>query len=102
MPDQSRRPTPDTANLVNGLRAMPTDPERPPLKTLAAETGLAIATVSKEVNHFLYRFRKEIIVVEKIVNRAGSFLTLALMAAIERRAPERGQFPDSPDHVDLG
>ena len=58
--------------------------------------------VSKEANHFLHRFRKEIIVVEENVNRAGSFLTRALMAAIERRAPERGQFLDSPDHVDLG
>ena len=102
MPDQSRRLTPDTANLINGLRAMLTDPERPTLQTRAAETGLAIATVSKEVTHFLHRFRKEIIVVEKIVNRAGSFLARALMAAIEPRAPERGQFLDSPDHVDLG
>ena len=87
---------------MTGHLATPTDSERPTLKTIAAETGLAIATVSKEVNHFLYRFRKEIIVVEKIVNRAGSFLARALMAAIEPRAPERGQFLDSPDHVDLG
>ena len=58
--------------------------------------------VSKEANHFLHRFRKEIIVVEENVGRAGSFLTRALMAAIERRAPERGQFLDRPDHVDLG
>ena len=58
--------------------------------------------VSKEANHFLHRFRKEIIVVEENVGRAGSFLTRALMAAIERRAPERGQFLDRPEHVDLG
>ncbi len=58
--------------------------------------------VSKEANHFLHRFRKEMIVVEENVNRAGSFLTRALMAAIERRAPERGQYLDRPDHVDLG
>ena len=57
--------------------------------------------VSKEANHFLHRFRKEIIVVEENVGRAGSFLTKALMAAIERRAPERGQFIDKPDHVDI-
>ena len=57
--------------------------------------------VSKEANHFLHRFRKEIIVVEENVGRAGSFLTKALMAAIERRAPERGQFLDRPDHVDI-
>ncbi|MEI6097239.1 MAG: LacI family DNA-binding transcriptional regulator [Alphaproteobacteria bacterium] len=58
--------------------------------------------VAKEANHFLHRFRKEIIVVEENLGRAGSFLTRALMAAIERRAPERGQYLDRPDHVDFG
>lgn len=58
--------------------------------------------VAKEANSFLHRFRKEIIVVEENVGRAGNFLTRALMAAIERRAPDRGQFLDRPDHVDLG
>ena len=58
--------------------------------------------VSKEANSFLHRFRKEIIVVKEDVGRAGQFLSRALMAAIERRAPERGQFLDRPDHVDLG
>lgn len=58
--------------------------------------------VSKEANSFLHRFRKEIIVVKEDVGRAGLFLSRALMAAIERRAPERGQFLDRPDHVDLG
>ena len=64
--------------------------------------GLDFDIVSKEANHFLHRFRKGIIVVEENVSRAGSFLTRALMAAIERRAPERGQYLDSPDHVKFG
>jgi LacI family transcriptional regulator len=58
--------------------------------------------VAKEANHFLHRFRKEIIVVEENLGRAGSFLTRALIAAVERRAPERGQYLDRPDHVDFG
>ncbi len=58
--------------------------------------------VSKEANAFLHRFRREIIVVKEDVGRAGQFLSRALMAAIERRAPEPGQFLDRPDHVDLG
>ena len=58
--------------------------------------------VSKEANSFLHRFRKELIVVKEDVGRAGEFLSRALMAAIERRTPERGQFLDRPDHVDLG
>ena len=57
--------------------------------------------VSKEANYFLHRFRKEIIVVHEDVGRAGGFLSRALMAAIERRAPEQGQFLDRPDHVNL-
>ena len=57
--------------------------------------------VSKEANHFLHRFRKDIIVIREDVGRAGSFLSRALMAAIERRAPEQGQYLDRPDHVDL-
>jgi LacI family transcriptional regulator len=58
--------------------------------------------VSKEAHSFLRRFRKDIIVVKEDVGRAGEFLSRALMAAIERRAPERGQFLDRPEHVDLG
>ncbi|MES2143910.1 MAG: LacI family DNA-binding transcriptional regulator [Pseudomonadota bacterium] len=57
--------------------------------------------VSKEAHSFLRRFRKEIIVVKEDVGRAGAFLSRALMAAIERRAPERGQYLDRPDQVDL-
>ncbi len=55
--------------------------------------------VSKEANSFLHRFRKEIIVIDENVNLAGNFLTRALMAAIERRAPEQGQFLDTPARI---
>jgi LacI family transcriptional regulator len=55
--------------------------------------------VAKEANSFLHRFRRDIIVIEENVSRAGGFLTRALMAAIERRAPEQGQFLDSPANI---
>jgi LacI family transcriptional regulator len=57
--------------------------------------------VAKEANHFLHRFRKEIIVIREDVGKAGGFLSRALIAAIERRAPEQGYFLDRPTHVDL-
>lgn len=56
--------------------------------------------VAKEANSFLHRFRKEIIVVHEDMARAGEFLARALMAAIERRQPEQGQFLDRPDRTD--
>ena len=56
--------------------------------------------VAKEAIRFLKRFRSEIIVVHEDVGRAGTFLAQALMAAIERRAPEQGQFLDRPSKVD--
>jgi LacI family transcriptional regulator len=56
--------------------------------------------VAKEAITFLRRFRREIIVVEENVGRAGNFLARAVMAAIERRAPEQGQFLDRPDHIE--
>ncbi len=71
----------------------------------AEKSGLIIGRhfdlVSKEAHGFLHRFRKEIIVVEEKVGLAGSFLTRALISAIERRTPSQGQYLDRPDHVDL-
>jgi LacI family transcriptional regulator len=68
--------------------------------------GLRIGTdfdlVAKEAISFLRRFRKEILVVREDVGRAGDFLARALIAKIERRTPEAGQFLDQPDHVDAG
>jgi len=70
----------------------------------AEKCGMVIGrdfdVVAKEAITFLRRFRKEIIVVEEDVDRAGKFLARAVMAAIERRAPEQGQFLDRPDHVE--
>ena len=54
---------------------------------------------SKEAITFLHRFRKEIIVFEEDVGRAGTFLARAVMAAIERRAPDQGQFLDRPTEL---
>jgi len=72
----------------------------------AERAGLRIGkdfdVVAKEAISFLRRFRKEIIVVHEDVGRAGDFLARALMAAIERRAPEHGQFLDKPDQVEAG
>ncbi len=52
--------------------------------------------VSKEAVPFLRKFRKQIIVVQEDVGRAGHFLARAIMDAIERRAPELGQCLDRP------
>lgn len=64
--------------------------------------GVDFDIVGKEAISFLNRFRKEIIVIKEDVGRAGHFLSRALMAAIEHRAPEQGQFLDQPEHTDLG
>ena len=72
----------------------------------AERAGMGIGTdfdmVAKEAISFLRRFRKEILVVHEDVGRAGDFLARALIAAIERRADEAGQFLDQPDHVEAG
>jgi LacI family transcriptional regulator len=58
--------------------------------------------VSKEAISFLHRFRRGIIVVKEDVGQAGTFIARALMAAIERRAPEQGQFLERPTAADDG
>jgi LacI family transcriptional regulator len=69
----------------------------------AEQAGFALGRdfdlVSKEAIPFLRKFRKEIIVVQEDVGRAGHFLARALMDAIERRAPELGQCLDRPSSV---
>lgn len=66
----------------------------------AERQGLRIGTdfdlVAKEAIPFLQRFRREILVVAEDVNRAGNFLARAVMAAIEKRAPEEGQGLEVP------
>ncbi|WP_309666906.1 LacI family DNA-binding transcriptional regulator [Tabrizicola sp.] len=72
----------------------------------AERAGLRMGTdfdlVAKEAISFLRRFRKEILVVHEDVGRAGDFLARTLIAAIERRLAEDGQFLDQPDHVEAG
>lgn len=58
--------------------------------------------VAKEAIPFLHRFRRGIIVVKEDVGQAGTFIARALMAAIERRAPEQGQFLERPTGGDDG
>lgn len=57
--------------------------------------------VSKEAIRFLHRFRKEMIVVQEDVGRAGNFLARAVMAAIEGRAPDEGQGLEVPQLADF-
>ena len=62
-----------------------------------AQLGQDFDGVGKEAIPFLHRFRSELIVLREDVSRAGHFLAKAIIAAIERRAPERAQFLDAPD-----
>jgi LacI family transcriptional regulator len=72
----------------------------------AENAGLRIGRdfdlVSKEAISFLHRFRREILVVKEDVGHAGTFIAQALMAAIEKRAPEQGQFLERPASADDG
>jgi LacI family transcriptional regulator len=91
-------PNPPTGLLVGSTTAA--------MATVAAaeRAGLQIGTdfdlVAKEAIRFLHRFRPQIIVVHEDVGRAGEFLARAVMAAIERRAPDQGQFLDRPTAID--
>jgi LacI family transcriptional regulator len=66
----------------------------------AERTGAVIGrdfdAVGKEAIPFLGRFRRELIVLHEDVGQAGHFLAKAIVAAIERRAPEQAQYLDSP------
>lgn len=68
--------------------------------TAAERAGLVIGRdcdlVAKEAIRFLHRFRREILVVPEDVTRAGAFLARAVMAAIEKRAPEDSQGLEVP------
>jgi LacI family transcriptional regulator len=65
-------------------------------ETTGRQIGRDFDLVAKEAISFLHRFRRGIIVFHEDVGRAGEFLARAVMAAIERRAPEQGQFIDTP------
>lgn len=64
--------------------------------------GRDIDMVAKEAIPFLQRFRREMIAVHEDVGRAGDFLARAVVAAIERRAPEQGQGLEVPGEIDPG
>lgn len=59
--------------------------------------GQDFDAVGKEAIPFLNRFRREMIVLHEDVGKAGHFLAKAIMAAIERRAPEQSQYLDRPE-----
>ena len=69
-------------------------------EALGLVTGRDFDLVAKEAINFLHRFRREILVVQEDVGLAGRFLARAVMAAIEGRAPDEGQFLDRPSAVD--
>jgi LacI family transcriptional regulator len=64
--------------------------------------GVDFDLVAKEAIPFLRRFRQEMLVVHEDVGRAGDFLARTLIAAIERRTSQVGQFLDKPDHIKPG
>ncbi|MBC2837384.1 LacI family DNA-binding transcriptional regulator [Paragemmobacter straminiformis] len=64
-----------------------------------AVLGRDFDAVGKEAIPFLKRFRSALIVLPEDVGRAGEFLARAVIAAIERKAPEDSQFLDSPDEA---
>ncbi|OYU39763.1 MAG: transcriptional regulator [Pseudorhodobacter sp. PARRP1] len=71
----------------------------------AERVGLRIGQdfdiAAKEAIRLLHRFRKEMIVVQEDVARAGNFLAHAVMAAIEGRAPDQGQALEVPQASDF-
>lgn len=73
--------------------------------TGAESLGLQIGTdfdlAAKEALNFLFRFRREIIVLHEDVGKAGDYLARALMAAIEDPTAAPRQFLDRPTIADL-
>lgn len=65
-------------------------------ESIGLKLGRDFDLVAKEAIPFLQRFRREILVVAEDVNRAGTFLARAVMAAIEKRAPEESQGLEVP------
>lgn len=59
--------------------------------------GQDFDAVGKEAIPFLNRFRRAMIVLHEDVGKAGHFLAKAIMAAIERRAPDQSQYLDRPE-----
>ena len=72
----------------------------------AENAGLRIGQdfdlVAKEAISVLHRFRREILVVKEDVGHAGTFIAQSLMAVIEKRAPDQGQYLECPTRADDG
>ncbi|MGL4238404.1 LacI family DNA-binding transcriptional regulator [Tabrizicola sp.] len=64
--------------------------------------GRDFDVVAKEAIPLLRRFRRETIIIREDVGRAGEFLARALVAEIEKRAPEARQGLEIPGKVDWG
>lgn len=94
----ARAPVPDGMILGSTTAAMGA-------VSAAEQSGLKLGqdvdVVAKEAIRFLKRFRREMIVVQEDVGRAGDFLARAVMAAIEGRAPEQGQELEVPAELDI-
>ncbi|MDO8984334.1 LacI family DNA-binding transcriptional regulator [Cypionkella sp.] len=71
------------------------------VESAGLQIGKNLDVVSKEAIRLLHRFRKEMIVVNEDVARAGNFLARAVMAAIEGRAPDQGQALEVPQASDF-
>ena len=61
------------------------------------DAGLLDATKRAITRALGLGFRREMIVLHEDVSKAGHFLAKAIMAAIERRAPEQSQYLDGPE-----
>lgn len=64
--------------------------------------GQDFDVVAKEAIPVLRRFRRETIIIREDVGRAGEFLARALVAEIEKRAPEARQGLEQPGKVEWG
>jgi LacI family transcriptional regulator len=64
--------------------------------------GRDFDVVAKEAIPVLRRFRRATIIIKEDVGRAGEFLARALVAVIEKRAPEARQGLEEPDKVEWG
>lgn len=93
---QLPRPDAILAGSTNSAMAAVAGAER-----AGAVIGQDFDIVSKEAFSFLHRFRREMLVVQEDVGRAGEFLARAVMAAIEGRAPEQGQDLEVPTEEDF-
>ena len=70
-------------------------------ESIGLRAGAEFDIVAKEAARFLQNFRREIIVVHEDVNRAGSFIARAVMAAIERQDPQQGQCVEFPAPIQI-